>query len=177
MRETITLAGGCFWCTDAIFSRVRGVSRVQCGYANGELAHPSYEDICTGRTGHAEVVQLNYDPELIGLRELLLIFFGTHDPTTLNRQGNDVGSQYRSGIYTSDEDQAETAKELVAELTEAGAYDAPIVTEVQPLACYWSAEDYHQNYFANNPGQGYCAFVVGPKVEKFRHAFARWLSA
>ncbi|WP_027016564.1 peptide-methionine (S)-S-oxide reductase MsrA [Comamonas composti] len=175
-QEAICLGGGCFWCTEAIFSRVRGVSRVQSGYANGHLAHPSYEDICTGQTGHAEVVQVHFDPEVISLRDLLLIFFGTHDPTTLNRQGNDVGTQYRSGIYTSSEEQAVTARALIAEMDEAGAYDAPIVTEVQPLSIYWVAEDYHQNYFANHPGQGYCAFVVGPKVEKFRHAFGRWLN-
>lgn len=172
--ETIYLAGGCFWCTEAVFDRVRGVTDVESGYANGQTPQPSYEQICTGRTGHAEVVKLEFDPAVISLRDLLLIFFGTHDPTTLNRQGNDSGTQYRSGIYTTTEEQAEIAKALIAQMTAEGAYDAPIVTEVQALSSYWPAEDYHQDYFANNPNQGYCAFVVGPKVSKFQHAFGRW---
>ena len=173
--ETIYLGGGCFWCTEAVFDRVRGVSDVQSGYANGDLDDPSYEDICTGETGHSEVIRVQFDPAVIPLRDLLTVFFGTHDPTTLNRQGNDVGTQYRSGIYTTNEQQAEVARTLISELTQAGAYDAPIVTEVQPLASYWPAEDYHQDYFLNHPNQGYCAFVVGPKVQKFRGAFARWV--
>ncbi|MBV8250837.1 MAG: peptide-methionine (S)-S-oxide reductase MsrA [Comamonas sp.] len=175
MTETIVLGGGCFWCTEAVFDRVRGIVDVENGYANGHLEHPSYEDVCTGQTGHAEVVKLEFDPAAIGLRDVLLIFFGTHDPTTLNRQGNDVGTQYRSGIYTGSAAQAETARALLQELREEGAYDAPIVTEVEPLRSYWSAEDYHQDYFAKHPNQGYCAFVVGPKVQKFRKAFSRWL--
>ena len=175
MTETIVLGGGCFWCTEAVFDRVRGIVDVENGYANGHLEHPSYEDVCTGQTGHAEVVKLEFDPAVIGLRDVLLIFFGTHDPTTLNRQGNDVGTQYRSGIYTGSAAQAETARALLQELREEGAYDAPIVTEVEPLRSYWSAEDYHQDYFAKHPNQGYCAFVVGPKVQKFRKAFSRWL--
>jgi peptide-methionine (S)-S-oxide reductase len=175
MTETIVLGGGCFWCTEAVFDRVRGIVDVENGYANGHLEHPSYEDVCTGQTGHAEVVKLEFDPAVIGLRDVLLIFFGTHDPTTLNRQGNDVGTQYRSGIYTGSAAQAETARALLQELREEGAYDAPIVTEVEPLSSYWSAEDYHQDYFAKHPNQGYCAFVVGPKVQKFRKAFSRWL--
>lgn len=173
--ETIYLGGGCFWCTEAVFDRVRGVSDVQSGYANGDLDDPSYEDICTGETGHSEVIRVQFDPAVIPLRDLLTVFFGTHDPTTLNRQGNDVGTQYRSGIYTTNGPQAEVARTLISELTQAGAYDAPIVTEVQPLASYWPAEDYHQDYFLNHPNQGYCAFVVGPKVQKFRGAFARWV--
>ncbi|MEX8194163.1 peptide-methionine (S)-S-oxide reductase MsrA [Comamonas guangdongensis] len=175
MTETIVLGGGCFWCTEAVFDRVRGIVDVESGYANGHLEHPSYEDVCTGQTGHAEVVKLEFDPAVIGLRDVLLIFFGTHDPTTLNRQGNDVGTQYRSGVYTGSAAQAETARALLQELREEGAYDAPIVTEVEPLRSYWSAEDYHQDYFAKHPNQGYCAFVVGPKVQKFRQTFSRWL--
>ena len=173
--EIIYLGGGCFWCTEAVFDRVRGMVDVESGYANGHLAHPSYEDICTGQTGHAEVVKLEFDPAIISPRDVLLIFFGTHDPTTLNRQGNDVGTQYRSGIYTTSDAQAQVANDLIQEMRDEGAYDAPIVTEVQPLQQYWPAEDYHQDYFANHPGQGYCAFVVGPKVQKFQKAFSRWL--
>jgi peptide-methionine (S)-S-oxide reductase len=172
--ETIYLGGGCFWCTEAVFDRVRGVTDVESGYANGHLDHPSYEDVCTGTTGHAEVVRLEFDPAVIGLKDLLLIFFGTHDPTTLNRQGNDVGTQYRSGIYTTTPQQAEMARALIAELEAAKAYDSGIVTEVQPIQSYWRAEDYHQDYFLQHPQQGYCAFVVGPKVQKFRNVFGQW---
>lgn len=172
MQETIYLAGGCFWCTEAVFDRVRGVIDVQSGYANGHVDHPSYEQICEGTTGHAEVVRVVFEPQTIGLRQLLEIFFAMHDPTTLNRQGNDVGTQYRSGIYVLGESQAQVARDVIAELApEAGG---PIVTEVLPLKCYWPAEDYHQDYFAQHPGQGYCAFVVSPKVQKFRHSFAQW---
>ena len=174
MTETIVLAGGCFWCTEAVFDRVRGVTDVQSGYANGHVDAPSYEAVCTGQTGHAEVVRVQFDPDVIGLRDILLIFFGTHDPTTPNRQGNDVGTQYRSGIYTGSDAQAAIAGELVAELAEAKAYEGPIVTEIAPLASYWPAEDYHQDYFLHHPHQGYCAYVVGPKVQKFQKAFARW---
>ena len=174
-QETICLGGGCFWCTEAVFDRVRGIVDVESGYANGHLDHPSYEDICTGQTGHAEVVKLEYDADVISLRDLLLIFFATHDPTTLNRQGNDVGTQYRSAIYTTSDEQAQVAKALMQEMREEGAYDAPIVTELQPIKAYWPAEAYHQDYFLQHPNQGYCAFVVGPKVQKFQHAFARWL--
>ena len=174
-QQTITLGGGCFWCTEAVFDRVRGITDVESGYTNGHTINPTYEQICEGDTGHAEVVRLTFDADEISLEEILEIFFHTHDPTTLNRQGNDVGTQYRSGIYTTNEQQAEVARTLISELTQAGAYDAPIVTEVQPLASYWPAEDYHQDYFLNHPNQGYCAFVVGPKVQKFRGAFARWV--
>ena len=173
--QTITLGGGCFWCTEAVFDRVRGITDVESGYTNGHTINPSYEQICQGDTGHAEVVRLTFDADEISLEEILEIFFHTHDPTTLNRQGNDVGTQYRSGIYTTNEQQADVARTLISELTQAGAYDAPIVTEVQPLASYWPAEDYHQDYFLNHPNQGYCAFVVGPKVQKFRGAYARWV--
>lgn len=173
--ETIYLGGGCFWCTEAVFDRVRGIVDVQSGYANGHLDDPSYDDICTGQTGHAEVVKLDFDPAVISLRDLLLIFFGTHDPTTLNRQGNDVGTQYRSAIFTTQVQQADVAKNLVDEMQAEKAFDAPIVTQIEPLTNYWPAEDYHQDYFLQHPNQGYCAFVVGPKVQKFQHAFSRWL--
>lgn len=173
--ETIYLGGGCFWCTEAVFDRVRGIVDVESGYANGHLDHPSYDDICTGQTGHAEVVKLEFDPAVISLRDVLLIFFGTHDPTTLNRQGNDVGTQYRSAIFTTDAQQATVARALVDEMQSEKAFDAPMVTQIEPLTNYWPAEDYHQDYFLQHPGQGYCAFVVGPKVQKFQKAFSRWL--
>ena len=173
MQETIYFAGGCFWCLAAVFDRVRGVIDVQSGYANGHVDHPSYEQVCTGTTGHAEVVRLAFDPQTIGLRQLLEIFFAIHDPTTLNRQGNDVGTQYRSGIYVRDESQARIARAVIAELAQMAG--AAIVTEVLPLQSYWPAEDYHQDYFLQHPGQGYCAFVVSPKVQKFRHSFAQWV--
>jgi len=175
--ETIVLGGGCFWCTEAVFDRVEGVVDVESGYSNGHVSRPSYEAVCGGRTGHAEVVKVQFDPARIGLREILEIFFATHDPTTPNRQGNDVGPQYRSGIYTTNDAQQAVARALIAELAAGQAYGAPIVTEVEPLANYWPAEDYHQDYFLRNPGQGYCAFVVGPKVEKFRKRFADRLKA
>lgn len=174
MTQTIFLGGGCFWCTEAIFDRIRGVEDVQSGYANGHVPQPSYEDICTGTTGHAEVVRVQFDPEVIGLAELLSVFFATHDPTTLNRQGNDVGTQYRSAIFTTDAAQAQISQDVIAELARAGAYGVPIVTEVAPLDNYWPAEDYHQDYFLKHPQQGYCAYVVAPKVQKFQQAFARW---
>jgi len=175
--ETIVLGGGCFWCTEAVFDRVRGVLDVESGYSNGEALNPSYEQVCTGRTGHAEVVKVVFDPEEISLHEILEIFFVVHDPTTLNRQGNDVGTQYRSGIYYTDEEQKQVAEEVIREITDSKTYRAPVVTEVQPLANYSTAEAYHQDYFLNNPNQGYCAFVVGPKVEKFQKTFAKYLKA
>jgi peptide-methionine (S)-S-oxide reductase len=170
--ETIVLGGGCFWCTEAVFDRVQGVLDVESGYSNGETVNPSYEQVCTGRTGHAEVVKLVFDPAQITLREILEIFFVVHDPTTLNRQGNDVGTQYRSGIYYVDEAQKQVAEEVIREIEASKTYRAPVVTEVEPLANYSAAEAYHQDYFLNNPNQGYCAFVVGPKVEKFQKTFA-----
>ena len=170
--ETIVLGGGCFWCTEAVFDRVQGVLDVESGYSNGETVNPSYEQVCTGRTGHAEVVKLVFDPAQITLREVLEIFFVVHDPTTLNRQGNDVGTQYRSGIYYVDETQKQVAEEVIREIEASKTYRAPVVTEVEPLANYSAAEAYHQDYFLNNPNQGYCAFVVGPKVEKFQKTFA-----
>ncbi|HEY1391733.1 MAG TPA: peptide-methionine (S)-S-oxide reductase MsrA [Methylibium sp.] len=171
--ETITLGGGCFWCLEAVYLDVEGVTSVESGYSNGQALDPSYEDVCTGRTGHAEVVRVGFDPQRVSLRQLLEIFFVIHDPTTLNRQGNDVGTQYRSGIYTHSEAQAAVAREVIAELAASGVYGAqPVVTEVQPESNYWPAEDYHQRYFERHPNQGYCAFVVAPKLEKFRKTFA-----
>ena len=169
----ITLGGGCFWCTEAVFVRVRGVVDVQSGYSNGQLERPSYEQVCSGSTGHNEVVRLTYDPAEVGLRQLLEIFFATHDPTTLNRQGNDTGTQYRSGIYFSAPAQQAVAQDMIAEMNASGVYRYPIVTEVLPLANYWPAEDYHQDFFARNPHQGYCMAVAAPKVAKFRATFAR----
>jgi len=173
--QTITLGGGCFWCTEAVFDRVRGVTEVQSGYANGHVERPTYEQVCTGRTGHAEVVRVTFDPNEIDVREILEIFFATHDPTTLNRQGNDVGTQYRSGIYWSDPAHRDVAEDMLRQMGQDKVFGAPIVTEVQPLRSYWPAEDYHGDYYANNPEQGYCAFVVAPKVDKFRKTFARHL--
>lgn len=175
--ETIVLGGGCFWCTEAVFDRVQGVVDVESGYSNGQVMNPSYEQVCTGRTGHAEVVKVRFDPAVITLREILEIFFVVHDPTTLNRQGNDVGTQYRSGIYTTDDAQKQVAEAVIREIGESKTYASPIVTEVAPLANYSTAEAYHQDYFLNNPNQGYCAFVVGPKVEKFQKTFAARLKS
>ena len=171
--ETITLGGGCFWCTESVFVAVHGVLDVESGYSNGQLPQPSYEQVCTGRTGCNEVVKLVFDPAQISLHEVLEIFFVIHDPTTLNRQGNDVGTQYRSGIYTSSPEQQAVAQGVIAEMVASGTYRQPIVTELLPLANYWPAEDYHQDFFARNPGQGYCVAVAAPKVAKFRKTFAR----
>ncbi len=173
--ETLVLAGGCFWCTEAIFQRVRGVLEVQSGYCNGHVPQPSYEQVCTGTTGHAEAVRVTFDAAQIGVREILQIFFATHDPTTPNRQGNDVGPQYRSGIYYELPEHCEAARALIRELEAQRVFGAPIVTEVQPLEHFWSAEDYHRDYFSRHPQQGYCAFVIAPKLEKFRKTFARYL--
>lgn len=175
--ETIILGGGCFWCTEAVFDRVQGVLDVESGYSNGQVVNPSYDQVCTGRTGHAEVVKVAFDPSQITLREILEIFFVVHDPTTLNRQGNDAGTQYRSGIYYTDEAQKQVAEEVIREIADGGTYRSPIVTEVAPLANYSTAEAYHQDYFLNHPDQGYCAFVVGPKVEKFQQTFAARVKA
>jgi len=168
--DTITLAGGCFWCLEAVYERVVGVTAVESGYSNGRLHNPSYEQVCGGDTGHAEVVRVSHDPSKITLREVLEIFFVIHDPTTLNRQGSDEGSQYRSGIYFHDAEQERVAREVLAELN--AHHGGRVVTELAPEANYSRAEDYHQHYFANHPGQGYCAAVVAPKVEKFRKTFA-----
>jgi len=171
----IVLGGGCFWCTEAVFTRVRGVRDVQSGYSNGQVARPSYEEVCTGRTGCNEVIRLEYDPAQVSVQQLLAIFLATHDPTTPNRQGNDVGTQYRSGIYFTTPEQEHIARDLIADLDRQGVFPAPIVTEVQPLNHYWPAEDYHQDYFANHPQQGYCSFVIGPKLAKLRQQFTALL--
>ena len=171
--EVLVLGGGCFWCTEAVFKEVRGITDVESGYSNGQAPRPSYEDVCTGLTGCNEVVRLRYDPAQIGVREILEIFFAVHDPTTLNRQGHDTGTQYRSGIYFTTDAQQAAARELIDEMTRDRLFDAPIVTEVLPLAHYWPAEDYHQDFFEKNPHQGYCLAVAAPKVAKFRKTFAR----
>ncbi len=171
--QTITLGGGCFWCTEAVYVQVRGVADVESGYANGQVERPSYEQVCTSNTGHNEVVKLVYDPAQISTREVLEIFFVIHDPTTLNCQGNDAGTQYRSGIYFSTPEQEAVTREVIAEMAASGVYRSPIVTEVLPVANYWPAEDYHQDFFERNPGQGYCRAVAAPKVAKFRKTFAR----
>ena len=169
-NETITLGGGCFWCVEAVYERVQGVTGVESGYSNGQVANPSYEQVCGGDTGHAEVVRVSFDPAQISLREVLEIFFVVHDPTTLNRQGNDVGTQYRSGIYFHSPAQEATAREVLAEVNE--LHKGRVVTELLPEQNYSRAEDYHQHYFANHPNQGYCAFVVAPKVDTFTKTFA-----
>ncbi len=168
--KVITLGGGCFWCTEAVFVRVRGVSDVESGYCNGHTINPTYAQVCEGDTGHNEVVRLTYDPSVISLRELLEIFFVIHDPTTLNRQGNDAGTQYRSGIYWRDEADRVVAQQVLDEVNAELA--GRVVTELQALANYSAAEDYHQDYFEQHPNQGYCAFVVAPKVQKFVQTFA-----
>jgi peptide-methionine (S)-S-oxide reductase len=171
--QTIVLGGGCFWCTEAVYVNVRGIKDVESGYANGTVDHPTYEQVCTGRTGHNEVVKLTYDPAEISTRQVLEIFFVVHDPTTLNRQGNDVGTQYRSGIYYTNDDQKQVAEDIVRELGRDQTYAGKsIVTEVQPLRSYFPAEEYHQDFFAKNPTQGYCMAVAAPKVAKFRKTFA-----
>jgi len=171
--QTITLGGGCFWCAEAVYVKVRGVTDVESGYCNGHVTKPSYEQVCSGDTGHNEVVKLVFDPAQISLEEILEIFFVIHDPTTLNRQGNDAGTQYRSGIYVSTPEQGGIARSMLADMTQAKVFGRPIVTEVLPLSNYWPAEDYHQDFFERNPFQGYCVAVAGPKVEKFRKTFAR----
>ncbi|MEP7056438.1 MAG: peptide-methionine (S)-S-oxide reductase MsrA [Caldimonas sp.] len=173
--ETITLGGGCFWCTEAVYERVKGVTAVESGYSNGGAMNPSYEQVCTGTTGHNEVVRVSFDPRAISLREILEIFFVIHDPTTLNRQGNDSGTQYRSGIYFHDAAQEQVALEVIAQANE--LHRGRVVTEVLSERNYSKAEDYHQHYFANHPNQGYCAMVVAPKVEKFRKTFAAKVAA
>jgi peptide-methionine (S)-S-oxide reductase len=175
--QTITLGGGCFWCTEAVFAGVRGVMDVESGYCNGHVNPVTYEQVCTGTTGHNEVVKLVFDPAQISLREILEVFFVIHDPTTLNRQGHDRGTQYRSGIYFSSPEQAQVIHDLMAELAQQGVFEHPIVTEVRPLQNYVAAEDYHQDYFARNPYQGYCQAVAAPKVAKFRQTFARLVKA
>ena len=169
--QTIVLGGGCFWCTEAVFKEVRGVTDVESGYSNGETERPSYEQVCTGRTGHNEVVKLTYDPDQVSLAQLLEIFFVVHDPTQLNAQGNDVGTQYRSGIYYTTPEQRQVADDMIRAMSQDKLFGRPIVTEVQAMANYWPAEEYHQDFFEKNPTQGYCMAVAAPKVAKFRKTF------
>ncbi len=175
--EMATLAGGCFWCVEAVYDRVKGVISVESGYIGGQVPNPTYEAVCMGRTGHAEAVRITFDPAVVSYRELLEMFFAVHDPTTLNRQGNDVGTQYRSGIFYHSPAQRATAEQLVAELTREKTFERPIVTEVVPAGPFYEAEDYHQEYFARNPSQPYCTYVVNPKVAKFRQRFAAKLKS
>ncbi len=170
-EEIATLAGGCFWCLEAVFADLRGVSRVVSGYAGGHVENPTYRAVCDGTTGHAEVVQITFDPRVASYRELLEVFFTIHDPTTLNRQGGDVGTQYRSAIFYHSPEQRETAAQVIAELDAARVWDAPIVTEVVPLDVFYPAEDYHQEYYRNNASQPYCRAVIAPKVAKFRQKY------
>ncbi len=171
-KEVATLAGGCFWCLEAVYDRMKGVESVESGYMGGQVPHPTYEAVCTGRTGHAEVVQVTFDPAAVSYRELLEVFFAIHDPTTLNRQGHDVGTQYRSAIFYHSPEQKAIAEDVIAALTKEQVFDRPIVTEVTPAGPFYVAEDYHQEYFAHNPSQPYCTSVVSPKVAKFRKLFA-----
>lgn len=174
--ELATLAGGCFWCIEAVFEQLRGVSKVESGYAGGASATTTYREVCTGNTGHAEVIQVTFDPAVIPYRDLLQIFFGMHDPTTLNRQGADVGTQYRSAVFTHSPEQEKIAREVIAELNSQHLWDKPIVTEVTPITNYSAAEDYHQGYFRNNPEQGYCLATIPPKLAKLRSKYGKWMS-
>jgi len=169
--QTVTLAGGCFWCLEAVFDEVKGVHSVESGYAGGQMDNPSYRAVCNGDTGHAEVVQVHFDPNIVSYRDLLNVFFAIHDPTTMNRQGGDVGTQYRSAIFYHDDEQKKIAEELIKDLNSQKIWDKPIVTEVAKLDKFYVAEDYHQEYFARNPYQPYCQAVVAPKVSKFRKHF------
>jgi peptide-methionine (S)-S-oxide reductase len=175
--QTIVLGGGCFWCTEAVYVKVKGVTDVESGYSNGHVERPSYEQVCTGTTGHNEVVKLTYDPSQISLGQILEIFFVIHDPTTLNRQGADSGTQYRSGIYYTTPEQKEIADDMIRQMSQDKLFGKPIVTEVLPLSNYWPAEEYHQDFFEKNPYQGYCMAVAGPKVAKFRKTFAELVKA
>jgi peptide-methionine (S)-S-oxide reductase len=170
-QETATLAAGCFWCVEAVFDDLKGVEDVVSGYSGGHTVNPTYREVCSETTGHAEVVQIRFDPREISFKEILQIFFSVHDPTTLNRQGNDVGTSYRSAIFYHDEEQKRVAEETIREIEAEGIWDDPIVTEVTKFDKFYPAEDYHQEYFANNPTQPYCAAVVAPKVAKFRQKF------
>jgi len=175
--ETAVFGGGCFWCLEAVFQRLPGVKSVESGYMGGRVENPTYKQVCTGTTGHAEVVRVTFDPSQISYRDLLEVFFAIHDPTTRDRQGNDVGTQYRSAIFYNSDEQRREAEKVVAELTAAGEFPAPIVTAVEPATTFFVAEDYHQNYFNENSNQPYCRFIIAPKLEKFRKAFAEKLKA
>ncbi len=169
--ETATFAEGCFWCSEAVFQRLRGVKSVVSGYSGGDVANPTYEQVCSGRTGHAEVVQITYDPSQISFDDLLKVFWQTHDPTTLNQQGNDVGTQYRSAIFYHNDEQHRIAEQYKKQLDKSGVFKSPIVTEIMPFKSFYSAEKYHQDYFNANPSNRYCQFVIRPKVEKFNKEF------
>jgi peptide-methionine (S)-S-oxide reductase len=171
-QEVVTLGGGCFWCLEAVYRETEGVISAVSGYMGGRSSNPTYKEVCSGATGHVEVVQVTFDPGVIPFRDILEIFFAIHDPTTLNRQGNDVGTQYRSVIYYHSPEQQAAANAMIAELSAEKVFDDPIVTTVEPAPQFWPAEAYHQDYFANNPHQPYCAFVVAPKLRKFRQKFA-----
>jgi peptide-methionine (S)-S-oxide reductase len=170
--ETATLAGGCFWCLEAAFERLQGVASVIPGYTGGQAAHPSYREVCNGTTGHTEAVQITFEPGIISFREMLEVFFSIHDPTTLNSQGADVGTQYRSAIFYHNPEQKAEAEQMIGELTASGVWARPMVTEVKPLAEFYPAEEYHHQYFRQNPEQGYCQVVIAPKLAKFRQKFA-----
>jgi peptide-methionine (S)-S-oxide reductase len=176
-REVATLAGGCFWCLEAVYDELRGVEKVESGYSGGPVSNPTYSQVCTGTTGHAEVVQVTFDPEVASFREILEVFFTIHDPTTLNRQGADVGPQYRSAVFYHDEEQRRIAEEVISKLEAEGVWDDPIVTEVTPFEAFYVAEDYHQEYFQNNEYQPYCQVVIAPKVAKFRKQYLARLKA
>ncbi|GAB4331693.1 MAG: peptide-methionine (S)-S-oxide reductase MsrA [Flammeovirgaceae bacterium] len=170
--ELATFGGGCFWCVEAVFQRLNGVEKVVSGYSGGKIPNPTYEQVCTGTTGHAEVCQISYNPQVVSFEELLEVFWKTHDPTTLNRQGNDVGTQYRSVIFYHNDQQKTLAEKYKKKLEESGVFSKPIVTEISPMKVFYSAEKYHQNYFNTNPRQPYCMYVVQPKVEKFKQVFS-----
>ena len=169
--EVATLGGGCFWCTEAVFSQLKGVQKVEPGYSGGELENPTYEQVSTGTTGHAEAVQVTFDPDVISFKEILQIFFSTHDPTTLNRQGPDVGTQYRSVIFYHNDQQRAIAEQVMKEISEQGIFDAPLVTRVEPFKAFYEAEDYHKDYFKRHQGQAYCTLVIAPKMAKLRELY------
>jgi len=173
--EVATLGGGCFWCMEAVFNELRGVEKVESGYSGGELADPTYEQVSTGKTGHAEVVQITFNPKVISFKEILKIFFTTHDPTTLNRQGADVGTQYRSVIFYHNDEQKATAKQVIKEITEAKIWNAPTVTQIEPFKAFYKAEDYHKDYFKQHPEQPYCKLVIAPKIAKLRKHYRKKL--
>lgn len=174
-NEIATFGAGCFWCLESALNQLKGVEQAVSGYMGGHTTNPDYRSICTGTTGHAEVVQVTFDPQQISFKQLCQIFFALHDPTQLNRQGNDIGTQYRSAIFFHSAEQAETAKDVIKELTEQQLFDQPIVTEISPATTFYPAEDYHQGYFLQNPQQGYCQFIIAPKMAKFRQLFNRLL--
>lgn len=173
--QLATIGGGCFWCTEAFFVRLKGVSKVVSGYTGGKYKNPTYKEICYGRTGHAEVIQVTFDPEIISYEQLLHVFFDTHDPTTLNRQGNDTGTQYRSAIFYHSDEQRKVAEKVKAEVDQSAVWDNPVVTEITALDVFYEAEEYHQNYFELNPQQPYCAFLINPKIQKFEVKYSKLL--